>query len=74
MRRHDQLSLEQPWISHPHAQELETISRILDSYPAIAEAGFQARNASMAPIRCSPEDGGRSGTLIPSWMVSAEQA
>ncbi len=41
MRRHDQLSLEQPWIDHPHAQELEAISRILDSNPAMAEAVAQ---------------------------------
>lgn len=30
MRRHDQLSLTQPWIDHSHARELETISRMLD--------------------------------------------
>jgi IS5 family transposase len=41
MRRHEQLSLDQPWIAHPHAQELETISRILDSNPAIAAAVAQ---------------------------------
>jgi transposase, IS5 family len=37
MRRRDQLSLTQPWIDHPHAKELEQISRILDQEPAIAE-------------------------------------
>jgi IS5 family transposase len=30
MRRHEQLSLTQPWIDHSHARELEAISRILD--------------------------------------------
>lgn len=30
MRRHDQLSLTQPWIAHSHARELEEISRMLD--------------------------------------------
>jgi len=38
MRRHDQFSLSQPWIAHPHAKELEAISTILDANPAIAEA------------------------------------
>jgi len=37
MRRRDQLSLTQPWIDHPHAKELEQISRILDQQPAMAE-------------------------------------
>jgi transposase, IS5 family len=37
MRRQDQLSLTQPWIDHPHAKELEVISRILDEEPAMAE-------------------------------------
>jgi IS5 family transposase len=37
MRRRDQLSLTQPWIDHPHAKELEVISRILDEEPAMAE-------------------------------------
>jgi transposase, IS5 family len=37
MRRRDQLSLTQPWIDHPHAKELEVISRILDEQPAMAE-------------------------------------
>lgn len=37
MRRHDQLSLDRPWIDHPHAREMETISRILDEEPGIAE-------------------------------------
>jgi IS5 family transposase len=38
MRRHDQFSLNQPWIAHPHAKELETISKILDANPGMAEA------------------------------------
>ncbi len=38
MRRHDQFSLNQPWIAHPHARELETISKILDANPGMAEA------------------------------------
>ncbi|MBD0327774.1 MAG: ISNCY family transposase, partial [Pyrinomonadaceae bacterium] len=37
MRRHDQLSLDRPWIDHPHAREMETISRILDEEPGMAE-------------------------------------
>ena len=37
MRRHDPFSLDQPWIAHPHAKELEAISRILDAKPAMAE-------------------------------------
>jgi transposase, IS5 family len=38
MRRHDQFSLNRPWIAHPHAKELEAISGILDANPAMAEA------------------------------------
>jgi transposase, IS5 family len=41
MRRHEQLSLDQPWIAHPHAKELEAISRLLDENPAMAEAVAQ---------------------------------
>lgn len=37
MRRHDQLPLDRAWIDHPHARELETISRILDEESGIAE-------------------------------------
>jgi IS5 family transposase len=37
MRRHEQLSLAQPWIVHPHARELEAISRILDAEGGMAE-------------------------------------
>jgi hypothetical protein len=37
MRRHEQLSLAQPWIAHPHARELEAISRILDAEGGMAE-------------------------------------
>jgi IS5 family transposase len=37
MRRHEQLSLTQPWIDHSHARELEAISRILDEEAGMAE-------------------------------------
>jgi IS5 family transposase len=37
MRRHEQLPLAQPWIDHPHAREMETISRILDEEAGVAE-------------------------------------
>ena len=37
MRRHDQLSLAQPWIEHPHARELEAISGILEKEAGMAE-------------------------------------
>jgi transposase, IS5 family len=37
MRRQDQLSLTQPWIDHPHAKEMEVVSRILDEEPDVAE-------------------------------------
>lgn len=37
MRRHDQLSLDRAWINHPHARELEAISRLLDEESGIAE-------------------------------------
>jgi len=37
MRRHEQLSLTQPWIAHAHARELEAISRILDEEGGMAE-------------------------------------
>jgi hypothetical protein len=39
MRRHDQLSLERPWIDYPHARELEAISRLLEEESGIAERG-----------------------------------
>ena len=38
MRRHDQFSLNRPWIAHPHAKELRAISEVLDARPAMAEA------------------------------------
>lgn len=38
MRRHDQLSLAEPWLDHPRAKDLQTISRILDENPAMAVA------------------------------------
>jgi IS5 family transposase len=37
MRRHEQLSLEQPYIEHSHAEELAKISQILALHPGIAE-------------------------------------
>jgi IS5 family transposase len=37
MRRHEQLSLEQPYIEHSHATELATTSQVLSLHPAIAE-------------------------------------
>ena len=37
MRRHEQLSLEQPYIAHSHAAELAKISQILSLHPDIAE-------------------------------------
>jgi IS5 family transposase len=37
MRRHEQLSLEQPYIEHSHATELAKISQILSLPPYIAE-------------------------------------
>ena len=37
MRRHEQLSLDRPWIEHSHAEELAKISQILDSHAGIAE-------------------------------------
>ena len=36
MRRHEQLSLEQPYIEHSHAAELATISQVLSLHPDIA--------------------------------------
>ena len=37
MRRHEQLSLEQPYIEHSHARELAKISQILSLHPAMVE-------------------------------------
>ena len=37
MRRHEQLSLDRPWIKHSHASELAKISEILSSHPDMAE-------------------------------------
>ncbi len=36
MRRHEQMSLDRPWIDHSHAEELAKISQILDSHPGMA--------------------------------------
>lgn len=37
MRRHEQLSLDRPWIEHSHAAELAKISQILMLHPGMAE-------------------------------------
>ncbi len=37
MRRHEQLSLDRPWIEHSHAGELAKMSEILDSHPGMAQ-------------------------------------
>ena len=37
MRRHEQLSLDRPWIEHSHAEELAKMSEILDRHPGMAE-------------------------------------
>ena len=37
MRRHEQLSLDRPWIEHSHAEELAKMSQILDHDPAMSE-------------------------------------
>ena len=37
MRRHEQLSLDRPWIEHSHAGELAKISEILSLHPDMAE-------------------------------------
>ena len=37
MRRHEQLSLDRPWIEHSHADELAKMSEILDKHPRMAE-------------------------------------
>lgn len=37
MRRHEQLSLDRPWIEHSHAAELAKISQILTLHPGMAE-------------------------------------
>jgi IS5 family transposase len=37
MRRHEQLSLDRPWIEHSHAGELAKMSQILDDHPGMAE-------------------------------------
>ncbi|HEX2094122.1 MAG TPA: hypothetical protein VHG28_17090 [Longimicrobiaceae bacterium] len=42
MRRQEQLSVDRPWIDHPHARELETISRILDEESGMAELSAAA--------------------------------
>jgi len=37
MRRHEQLSLDRPWIEHSHATELAKMSQILTLHPGMAE-------------------------------------
>ena len=37
MRRHEQLSLDRPWIEHSHAEELAKISQILTLHPGMSE-------------------------------------
>ena len=37
MRRHEQMSLDRPWIKHSHADELAKMSQILDSHGVMAE-------------------------------------
>ena len=37
MRRHEQMSLDRPWIEHSPADELAKISEILNSHPGMAE-------------------------------------
>jgi len=37
MRRHEQLSLDRPWIEHSHAEELAKMSQILTLHPGMAE-------------------------------------
>jgi hypothetical protein len=54
MRRHEQLSLAQPWIAHPHARELEAISRILDAEGGMAErVGQDLVRGVNNPHRCT---------------------
>ena len=42
MLRYEELSLAQPWITHPDARGLEAISRILDAEGGTAERAGQA--------------------------------
>ncbi len=55
MRRHDQFSWTQPWIAHPHAKELEAISKILDANRGMAEAVAEDLVRGMT----NPETGSR---------------
>ena len=55
MRRHEQLSLEQPYIDHSHAAELAKISQILSLHPDIAELVGQDLLRSLA----CPQTGAR---------------
>ncbi|MCH7530701.1 MAG: transposase [Gemmatimonadetes bacterium] len=55
MRRHEQLSLDRPWIEHRHASELAKMSQILDSHPDMAELIEQ----DLVRGVCHPERGAR---------------
>ena len=50
MRRHEQLSLDRPWIDHSHAAELAKMSQILDNHPGIPGCRHEAfsRSSCMA--------------------------
>ena len=55
MRRHEQLSLDRPWIEHRHASELAKMSQILDGHPDMAELIEQ----DLVRGVCHPERGAR---------------
>jgi len=57
MRRHEQLSLERPYIEHSHAAELAEISQILSLHPDIAELVGQDLVRGLA----CPQTGARGG-------------
>ena len=54
MRRQDQLPLNARWIAHPHAKELEAISRVLDANPPMAAAVARdlVRGVAEADLGC----------------------
>ena len=62
MRRHEQLSLDRPWIEHSHAAELAKISQILTLHPAMSELVEQDLVRGLK----SPETGARgmSGSQV----------
>lgn len=55
MRRHEQLSLDRPWIEHSHADELAEISQILTLHPDMAKVVEQDL---VRGLKC-PETGAR---------------